>query len=93
MGRQQAYLHHWREPPISFWRDQTGHEVDLLVEEGGELYPVEIKSGQTVSQDLSGPLSWWSTVAGQSTGASTLVYGGAEAYTRSGVSVRPWFSV
>jgi uncharacterized protein len=31
----KAYWHHRRTPPIHFWRDQTGHEVDLLVEEGG----------------------------------------------------------
>ena len=27
-------------PPLFFWRDRTGHEVDLLLDEGGKLFPV-----------------------------------------------------
>ena len=37
----KAYQHHRMQPPIYFWRDQTGHEIDLLIEEGTQLYPVE----------------------------------------------------
>jgi hypothetical protein len=36
-----------RQADICFWRDSKGLEVDLLLEEGLELTPVEIKSGQT----------------------------------------------
>ncbi|MFZ5573437.1 MAG: hypothetical protein ACOZF0_23795 [Thermodesulfobacteriota bacterium] len=25
-------MHHRRKPPLSFWRDRTGHEVDLVIE-------------------------------------------------------------
>jgi hypothetical protein len=89
----KAYWNHRRTPPIHLWRDQTGHEIDLLIEEGGALYPVEIKSGATVASDMFDRLRWWSRLAGSWAGAATLVYGGAEAYERSGVAVRPWFSV
>ena len=30
-----------------FWRDKIGNEVDLLIERGGILTPVEFKSGAT----------------------------------------------
>jgi hypothetical protein len=56
-------------------------------------YPVEIKSGATVVSDMFDGLRWWSRLAGPAAGGRTLVYGGAEAYDRSGVAVRPWFSV
>jgi predicted AAA+ superfamily ATPase len=26
-----------------YWRDKTGHEIDLLVENGQEVLPLEIK--------------------------------------------------
>ena len=26
----KSYLHHHRTPPLFFWRDRTGHEIDLL---------------------------------------------------------------
>jgi uncharacterized protein len=89
----KAYLHHRREPPIYFWRDRAGHEVDLVIDEGGTLYPVEIKSGQTVSRDMLTSLTWWSQEAAQDAALGTLVHGGAERYERNGIALRPWFAV
>ena len=89
----KAYLNHRRSPPIFFWRDQTGHEIDLLIEEGSVLYPIEIKSGSTVAPDMLDSLKWWSELAGKTSRSPVLVYGGTEAYVRQGMAVRPWFSV
>ena len=36
-----------------FWRDNTGNEVDLLIERAGELWPVEIKIRLDVSSRLA----------------------------------------
>lgn len=42
-----------------FWRDNIGNEVDLLIEEGGRLYPVEFKSGATFQAEWLRPLHTW----------------------------------
>ena len=89
----KAYFHHRRIPPIFFWRDRTGHEVDLLIERANLLYPVEIKSGKTMSPDMLNGLFWWTKLAELPPEAGTLVYGGDEAFTRNKVPVRPWFAV
>lgn len=89
----KAYLHHRRTAPLFFWRDRTGHEIDLLIEEAGALFPVEIKSSQTFSTDLLEGLLWWSKLAGVPAGKATLVYAGREGFTRNAVAVRPWFTV
>ena len=89
----KAYLHHRRTPPLFFWRDRTGHEIDLVIEETGELYPVEIKSGSTISADMLDSLLWWATLSGRSPESATLVYGGIDHLTRRKVAVRPWFAV
>lgn len=89
----KTYWHHRRTPPIYFWRDQTGHEVDLLIDEGARLYPVEIKSGATFAPDMLAPLRWWSALAGADAGTATLVYAGADAFTHTGIDIRPWWSV
>ena len=34
-----------RDPPLYFWRDATGHEIDVLIDVGGRIVPVEVKSG------------------------------------------------
>ena len=31
------------EPPLYFYRDKDMNEIDLLIEEGGVLYPLEVK--------------------------------------------------
>lgn len=36
------------EPPLYFYRDSSGIEIDLLIENDGILYPVEIKSSCSV---------------------------------------------
>jgi hypothetical protein len=89
----KAFTHHRIKPPMYFWRDRTGHEVDLLLDDGGKLFPVEIKSGQTVSPGMFSSLSWWCTQAEVPLSSATLVYGGTDFQTRGEVSVRPWCSV
>jgi predicted AAA+ superfamily ATPase len=89
----KAHYHHRRQPALFFWRDQTGHEVDLLLEAGTDWYPVEIKSGTTVAADMLAGLSWWCGLAGVPVANATLVHGGDEAYERQGIAVRPWCAV
>ncbi len=89
----KAYIHHRRIPPVYFWRDQSGHEVDLLIEEDGELYPMEIKSGETVSRNMLESLLWWCRQAGRPPASATLVYGGTDAHKRNDINVRPCYAV
>ena len=89
----KAFLHHRRQPPMFFWRDRTGNEIDLLLDWGERLDPVEIKSGQTVAGDAFAGLQKWCDFAGQSIKGATLLYSGDETYVRGCVTVRPWFSV
>jgi hypothetical protein len=89
----KAHYHHRRLPALFFWRDQTGHEVDLLLEAGGGWYPVKIKSGTTVATDMFAGLAWWCELAGISVANATLIHGGGEAYERQGIAVRPWCAV
>ncbi len=35
-----------------FWRDNVGNEIDLLIEDGSRRLPVEIKSGQTITNEF-----------------------------------------
>lgn len=48
------------EPNLYFWRDQHGHEIDLLEDMGTFLKPIEIKSGSTFSSDWLNNLNWFS---------------------------------
>jgi len=43
----KQYMHRGERPPVWFWRTAAGSEVDLLIESGGRLYPIEIKLSST----------------------------------------------
>lgn len=81
------------ESNLYFWRDRSGHEVDVLIEEGNRLVPVEIKAGQTVARDYFRNLEHWKKLAGRASGKAWLVYGGDKGQTRLGAEVVPWAEV
>ena len=74
---------------LYFWRDSSGNEVDLLLDEAGILHPVEIKSGQTIAGDMFKSLKKWQVIA-ESTVEPRLIFGGEGTYVRSGVHVAGW---
>jgi predicted AAA+ superfamily ATPase len=82
----------WNRGEVSnlyFWRDSSGNEIDLLLDEAGILHPVEIKSGQTIAADMFKALKRWQAISA-STAEPGLVFGGEGAYLRSGVRVCGW---
>jgi predicted AAA+ superfamily ATPase len=78
---------------LYFWRDRSGHEVDLLIDNGTHLSPLEIKSGQTINQDYFKGLDFWRKLAGEFAGQAWLVYGGNNRQMRSDVTVLPWHEI
>lgn len=82
-----------RHATDSFWRDNTGNEIDVLLDEAGSLRPIEIKSGQTLRREHLAGLEKWCDLAEReeaSTGRAALVYGGDDAQQRSNIDVVPW---
>jgi predicted AAA+ superfamily ATPase len=73
---------------LYFWRDSTGNEIDVIIEAGDKMMPLEIKSGQTVTPDFFTGLQKWLKLSGSEKG--WLVYGGRQAQTRQNVEVIPW---
>jgi len=78
---------------LYFWRDNVGNEIDLLLEQGGGLVAVEIKSGQTLTPDYFASLRKWSSIAGAEASGLHLVFGGDESVLREGVQVHSWRDV
>jgi predicted AAA+ superfamily ATPase len=87
---RKLYLHHGQRPPLYFWRDSNGREIDVLVDAGTQRIPVEIKSAETVARDFLKGLETYLALSGDPWGA--LICGGSESYRRRGHWVRPWFA-
>ena len=78
---------------LYFWRDRSGHEVDLLIDHGTYLSPLEIKSGQTINKDYFKGLEFWRKLSGETAEKAWLVYGGDSRQARSDVTVLPWHEI
>jgi predicted AAA+ superfamily ATPase len=77
---------------LYYWRDSSGHEMDVVIDEGLRITPVEIKSGQTITRDYFKAHQFWKKLTGESGGI--IFYGGEEEQKRSdGVTVKPWRQV
>jgi hypothetical protein len=87
----KRFVHAGRRPWLSFWRDRSGREVDLVLEFGLGAIALECKSGETVHSNSLDPLVDWGQMAGDLCQRMALVYAGDESYERSGVQLIPWW--
>ena len=86
----KAFTHRGIRSPLYFWRDRTGHEVDLVIDDGSRLLPVEIKAGLTLRGGLYDGLDWFCARGAPAADHGVMVYGGDEWYRRRGHLTRPW---
>lgn len=74
---------------LYYWRDKTGHEIDLIVDNAGKLLPIEIKSGKTINSEFLKNLVYWNKLSGEK--KSVLLYGGELNQKRStGTEILNW---
>ncbi|SDG96086.1 hypothetical protein SAMN04487996_12632 [Dyadobacter soli] len=77
---------------LYYWRDKTGREVDIVIDNGLTLIPVEIKAGKTVNNEFFGNITYWKKLSGATTGY--IAYAGNQIEERSnGISVMNWFEL
>ena len=79
-----------QQADLYFWRDSRGLEVDLLLDDGASLTPVEIKSGQTIAADSLTSLKKWCELSGTTESPALLVYGGNRELANGNIAIIPW---
>jgi predicted AAA+ superfamily ATPase len=72
---------------LYFWRDSNKNEVDLIVDDG-ELHLYEVKSSETAKHSFSAVMN--SVYEPLGAASRTVIYGGEEQLTLSGVEFIPW---
>lgn len=74
---------------LYYWRDKTGHEIDVVIDNGSKLLPVEIKSGKTFNADFFKNIDYWCNLSGSE--HSILLYAGNQNQKRStGKEILNW---
>lgn len=69
------------DPNFYFYRDTAGQEVDLIVQKGSQLIPIEIKSSKTFSTSLLKGLLQFHQEAPKRVEGGALIYGGQQTQT------------
>ena len=77
-----AHANAMEVPPMLYhWRTAGGAEVDLVMEWGGRLYPIEVKSSTKLSaQDLSGLRAFRATYPEREIAPALILYAGKEPF-------------
>ena len=88
---RKAFLHRGEMPSMYYLRTRDGLEIDILLEYGGQLYPMEVKSTSTVMPAHASSLCKWILSAGKKPGKGVIIANiPAAAPVVRGVRAVPW---
>jgi predicted AAA+ superfamily ATPase len=80
------------EPDLYFWRDSAGHDLDIIIDLGNQLIPVEVKSGHTIAKDFFKGLNYWKNLAKNPSAPSVLIYAGNRSLYQKNTAVYSWWN-
>lgn len=87
----KQYCNAGMRPSLYFWRDKRGtHEIDCIIDEGLRSYPIEIKSGMTITSDFFKGIEYWTSLADGQGAHAYLIYAGSEVQKRNKGNVIGW---
>jgi len=78
-----------RREAVTFYRDSRGNEVDLILESGRDVFPLEVKAGATIAADFFKGLTHFSRLLGGLPYGGGLLYGGRETRQQGAFHVSP----
>jgi predicted AAA+ superfamily ATPase len=81
------FIHRGRKPNLFFYRDSNGVEVDIVIDTGAGLVPLEIKAGSSLTPDYFKSIGKFGALFKDKALKSGLVFGGAEYQRRTDIIV------
>lgn len=90
----KSYLNAGERPPLWYWRESNGLEVDLLIENGTQLFPVEIKSSATWRKDHASTVQRFLNLSAPKNPQGLVVYDGDAIHgTKDAIPTAPWWKL
>jgi hypothetical protein len=86
----KKYHNNGKEPPVYFWQNKTGHEVDMVFDSVDEPSGAEIKSGKTFQVEFMKNLEYWIKTTKARPENQIIIYGGNQQRTGRGIKVMNW---
>jgi len=77
---------------LYFWRNHIGNEINIILDNGLTIAPIEIKSGQTITNNYFKGIKYWNKIT--KTNGGYVVYGGSMEQKRSNeITVLPYYAM
>ena len=86
----KSYYHTGKQPDLYFFRDSNNNEIDLILDNGSKVIPIEIKSAKTINREFFKSLEYWRRLTGRPNCPAVLIYGGDSLTMFRGMKVLPW---
>ena len=84
-------LNQGKRSNLYFYRDAKGNEVDLLMVEGSDIYPIEIKAGMTITRDYFKGLNYFAKLFPEhTTRGGGIIYAGDMTQRRTNFTIVPF---
>lgn len=85
--------HKYLHADFWFWRDASGHEVDLLIEHDDVIKIAEIKATSTIKSDFFKGLNYFEKLDSKNISSKNLIYNGSQSQKRSSGNMLSWKDV
>jgi len=72
----KTLLHHGENPQVYFWRTSSGAEVDIVVDAGGTLIPIEVTLSATPRPGMADHIATFRTAVGDKAAPGYVVHPG-----------------
>ena len=84
-----------KQKNLYYWRDQKGHEIDLLIDCSSYLFPIEIKLSQTFNRGFIKNIHYFNKLQKEAETqlpetSAQVVYGGDSEYVFKNTQISPW---
>lgn len=86
----KSFYNQGLEAPLYFYRESGGTEIDLIVQDGAELYPVEIKSAVSFHKSFLNNIKAFQETTGNQNRA-TVIYGGDNDWITENTRIKPYY--
>ena len=86
----KSYYHAGKQPAMYYFRDSNDNEIDLILDHGSKVLPIEIKSSQTINTVFFKGLEYWRKLTDLPDSPAVLIYAGQDQTIFKGIKVLPW---
>ena len=80
-------INHLSSSKLYFFRDKHGMEIDLLVDKGSQIEPIEIKSSSSFNSDFLSGIKYFNELTKPKVSTGTLIYSGETSWDIQNIKI------